>query len=152
MPKFCHPSSLPKPCLHIAELRLRQPSSNTETRLSSAAWAGRVSQPYNKTARTVAERDRSLADSCIDLICLTTIRTDATSNVHITLRKFVSLPLDSKWHVQAHSKGWDDPGQFAKKQLRFFLRFEDENDVRILRIDKVVVRRLKTGVQKTLVS
>ncbi|GAA53171.1 transmembrane protein 222 [Clonorchis sinensis] len=53
----------------------------------------------------IGKRDPSIADSFTDLICHTTITTSTTSNVHITLQKFVRLSLD---YVSSKSSDYTD--------------------------------------------
>ncbi|GAA57697.1 hypothetical protein CLF_113088, partial [Clonorchis sinensis] len=63
----------------------------------------------------IYKREPSLADSCIDLICHATFRTNTTSNVHLTLHNFVCISLD---YLRIR-KSVEDQGVHRHKIIQF---------------------------------
>ncbi|KAG5452599.1 hypothetical protein CSKR_100461 [Clonorchis sinensis] len=72
-------------------------------------------------ASQISKRDPGLADSCIDLICHATIRTNTTSSSSSWMLTGVFVACMST-SMTLHF------GQFIQKHLRLLL-FEDENDI-----------------------
>ncbi|KAG5445405.1 V-type proton ATPase subunit C 1-A [Clonorchis sinensis] len=100
----------------------------------------------------ISKRDPSLAFSCIDLICHTTIRTNTTSKIRKTLHHFRHLSeYDlTRCGCTVYTKGRNEFGQFIQKHMHLLL-CEHENDiVCVFQIDNVFVRGyLNTGALET---
>ncbi|KAG5441728.1 hypothetical protein CSKR_110671 [Clonorchis sinensis] len=71
------------------------PVAQPKTRLLTASLRTLRHQSTRAIVSQISERVPSLADSCIDLIYHTTIRTNTTSKVRETLHNFQCLSLDS---------------------------------------------------------